>query len=322
MIQHLESLVGQSLMLTFAGSSATPELLDALAQTRPAGVVLFADNIQNPAGVHDLIRTLQAEAARLGLPPLLVAVDQEGGIVSRLPEPFTTVPSQMAQAATGNSDAAYACAQITARQLRAVGINLNFAPVLDVNCNPANPVIGTRSFSGDPDVVTRFGLAALRSYRDAGVIATVKHFPGHGDTDIDSHLGLPVVRHDLAHLKQVELAPFAAAVQAGVPAVMSAHVVLEALDEFPATLSAEVLTGLLRCDLGFDGVVFTDDLTMRAITDRYGLTEATVRAKTAGSDVVLLSVRSLDEQIAVARALHEAVASGALPSTPFEATAG
>ncbi len=322
MIQDLESLVGQSLMLTFAGSSATPELLDALAQTRPAGVVLFADNIQNPAGVHDLIRTLQAEAARLGLPPLLVAVDQEGGIVSRLPEPFTTVPSQMAQAATGNSDAAYACAQITARQLRAVGINLNFAPVLDVNCNPANPVIGTRSFSGDPDVVTRFGLAALRSYRDAGVIATVKHFPGHGDTDIDSHLGLPVVRHDLAHLKQVELAPFAAAAQAGVPAVMSAHVVLEALDEFPATLSAEVLTGLLRRDLGFDGVVFTDDLTMRAITDRYGLTEATVRAKTAGADVVLLAVRSLDEQIAVARALHEAVASGALPSTPFEAAAG
>ncbi|MDP9368673.1 MAG: beta-N-acetylhexosaminidase [Chloroflexota bacterium] len=321
MSQNLESLVGQSLMLAFVGSTATPELLDALAQARAAGVVLFADNIQTPAGVHDLIRTLQGQAAALGLPPLLVAVDQEGGIVSRLPEPFTTVPSQMAQAATGDSAAAHGCALITARQLRAVGINLNFAPVLDVNCNPANPVIGTRSFSENPDIVTRFGLAALRGYKEAGVIATVKHFPGHGDTEIDSHLGLPVVRHDIARLKKVELAPYAAAVQAGVPAVMSAHVVLEAIDELPATLSAEVLTGLLRRDLGFDGVVFTDDLTMRAITDRYGLAQAAVRAKAAGADVLVLAVRTLDEQVSVARALRDAVASGALPAEIFEATA-
>ncbi len=322
MIQKLESLVGQSLMLTFAGPSAIPALLDALAQTRAAGIVLFADNIRTPAGVHGLIGTLQAEAAALDLPPLLVAVDQEGGIVSRLPEPFTTVPSQMAQAATGDSNAAHACALITARQLRAVGINLNFAPVLDVNCNPANPVIGTRSFSGDPDVVTRFGLAALRGYREAGVIATAKHFPGHGDTDIDSHLGLPVVRHDITRLKQVELAPFAAVVREGVPAVMSAHVVLEALDKLPATLSADVLTGLLRSDLGFDGVVFTDDLAMRAITDGYGFAEAAVRAKAAGADVLVLAVRSLDEQVSVALALCDAVASGALPPNTFEATAG
>ncbi len=321
MSQNLESLIGQSLMLTFAGSTVTPELLDALAQTRAAGVVLFADNIQSPEGVHNLIRTLQAEAAALGLPPLLVAVDQEGGIVSRLPEPFTTVPSQMAQAATGDSDAAYACARITALQLGAVGINVNFAPVLDVNCNPENPVIGTRSFSGDPDTVTRFGLAALRGYRDAGVIATVKHFPGHGDTEVDSHLGLPVVRHDLERLKRVEFAPFAAAVGAAVPAVMSAHVVLEALDDLPATLSPETLTGLLRRDLGFDGVVFTDDLSMRAITDRYGLLEAAVRAKGAGADVVLLAVRTLDEQIAVAGSLRDAVATGALSAGSFEATA-
>jgi beta-N-acetylhexosaminidase len=273
-----------------------------------------------PAGVRVLTDGLREEARRLGLPPPLVGVDQEGGVVGRLPPPFVTTPSPMAQAATGEPESAYRCAATTARQLRSAGINLNFAPVLDVNVDPANPVIGTRAFGDDPALVTRFGLAALRGYRDGGVLATAKHFPGHGDTAIDSHLGLPTIRHDLDRLRRVELAPFAAAVRAGVPAMMTAHLVASALGDLPATLSPAVLSGLLRRELGFDGLVFTDDLAMGAIAERYGAAAAAVRAKAAGADVVVLASRRLDEQVAVAEALAAAVEEGGLPVAAFAET--
>ena len=254
------------------------------------------------------------------LAPLLIAIDQEGGSVSRLPAPFVTVPSQMAQAATGDADAAYACARLTGEQLRAWGINTNFAPVLDVNNNPANPVINTRSFGQDPALVRRFGRAAIQGFRESGVIATAKHFPGHGDTSIDSHLGLPVVRHGRERLATTELAPFVAAIAAGVPAVMTAHIVFEALDDAPATLSRRILTDLLRGELGYAGVVFTDSLEMRAIAATYGPADAAIRSKAAGADV-LLPLGALDSQIAVAQALHAALEDERLDRASFESTA-
>ncbi|MCG8348659.1 MAG: beta-N-acetylhexosaminidase [Chloroflexales bacterium] len=312
--------VGQSVMLSFAGTQATAELRAALAQTRAAGVILFAHNIGTPAELHALCTALQSCAAELRLPPLLIAIDQEGGIVSRLPAPFVTPPSQMAQAATDDPVAAYACAQVTGQQLRAYGVNVNFAPVLDVNNNPANPVIGTRAFGADPATVTRFGLAALRGYRETGVVATAKHFPGHGDTTIDSHLDLPVLDHERARLDQIELAPFKAAIAAGVPAIMTAHIVFNALDDCPATLSRRVLRGLLRGELGFTGVVFTDALDMRAIADHYGKAEAAVRAKAAGTDVVL-PLGTLAEQVAVVEALRDALRHDRIPLGDFVVTA-
>ncbi len=263
-------LAGQSIMLSFGGTHVTCELVEALRRTRASGVILFARNIGSPAELYALIATLQEQAALLGLPPLLVGVDQEGGTVTRLRPPFTTVPSQMAQAASADPAAAYRCALLTGRQLRAFGINLNFAPVLDVNCNPDNPVIGTRSFGEDAAAVTHLALEALRGYQEAGVVATGKHFPGHGDTNLDSHLGLPVVRHPRGRLDKMELAPFVAAFEAGLPAVMTAHIIFEALDALPATLSRSILTGLLRDELQFDGVVFTDALDMQAIAGHYG----------------------------------------------------
>lgn len=316
----LADLVGQSLMLSFVGPEPSAEVLDALALARPCGVILFANNISTPQALAHLTATLQGRAAELGLPPLLIAIDQEGGSVSRLPAPFVTVPSQMAQAATGDAAAAQSCAAITGRQLRAFGINTNFAPVLDVNCNPANPVINTRSFGEDPAAVARYGLAALEGLRAAGVIATAKHFPGHGDTTVDSHLGVPTLRHARERLTAVELAPFVAAIQAGVPALMTAHIVFEALDHRPATLSARILRDLLRDELGFQGVIFTDALQMRAIADRYGPQEAATLAKAAGADV-LLPLGDLDEQLAVAQALQAAVLDGRVPRQVFEATA-
>jgi beta-N-acetylhexosaminidase len=312
--------IGQSLMLSFAGPEATPALLAALADIRPCGIILFADNIRTPAELYTLISTLQAHAATLGLPPLLIGIDQEGGTVSRLPAPFVTVPSQMAQTATGDPAVAYRCASITGQQLRAFGINTVFAPVLDINCNPANPVIGTRAWGQDTATVTTFGLEALRGYRDTGVIATAKHFPGHGDTAIDSHLGLPTVRHGRSRLEAMELAPFVAAIKAGVPALMTAHIIFEALDTLPATLSHTILNELLRAELGYDGVIFTDALDMQAISGTYGPIEAALRSKAAGADV-LMPLGTLAAQQRIAQALRAAVTDGRLPRAAFEDTA-
>lgn len=320
MTPRLTDLVGQSLMLSFEGCRATPELLDALSQTRPNGVILFAHNIGTPAELHALTSDLQAHAAQMDLPPLLIAVDQEGGTVTRLRAPLVTTPSQMAQAATGDPQSAYQCARLTGQQLRSFGINLNFAPVLDVNCNPANPVIGTRSFGEDPALVAEFAMAALHGYRTTGVIATGKHFPGHGDTDIDSHLGLPTVRHNRARLDEIELAPFEAAIRAGIPALMSAHIIFTALDVHPATLSPLILIELLRRELGFEGVIFTDALDMQAIAARYTPSESAIRSKAAGADV-LLPLGTLESQIEVARALAVAVERGELCHESFAATA-
>ncbi len=312
-------LVGQSIMLAFRGTRATSDVLDLLAYTRAGGVILFRNNIGTPADLYELVQTLQTHAAQLGLPPLFVAIDQEGGNVGRLPQPFTTVPSQMAQAATGDPETAAECATITAQQLRAFGINTNFAPVLDVNNNARNPVIGVRAFGSDPETVDRFGRAALEGYKEAGVIATAKHFPGHGDTTVDSHLRLPIVRHDRARLDEIELAPFRAAIAAGVPAIMTAHIVFPHLDDLSATLSRTILTDLLRSELGFDGVIYTDALEMRALRDRYTLAESSVLSKAAGADVVL-PLGPLDEQREAVDALCAALEDGRLQSDMFEST--
>lgn len=317
---ELRTLIGQSLMLSFWGVSDVDAVLHAASETRAGSVVLFRNNISDPEQVYELTRRLQAHARSLGVPPLLVAIDQEGGIVSRLPAPFVTVPSQMALAATGQAEAATEAALITGQQLRAVGINTNFAPSLDVNNHPANPVIGTRSFGSDPAAVARFGLAALDGYRDSGVIATVKHFPGHGDTAVDSHLGLPQLGYGRDRLDMIELAPFIAAFRAGVPAVMTAHIVFDAFDTLPATLSHAILGDLLRREFGYDGLVFTDALEMKAIADTYGPVEAALRSKVAGADV-LLPMGTLDEQIAIAHALTAAVEAGRMERTLFVETA-
>lgn len=312
-------LAGQALLLRFDGAAPDAALRAALARTRAAGVILFGANIVGPAQLHALCATLQAWAAAAGLPPLLIGIDQEGGTVTRLPAPFVTPPSQGAQGATGDPADAYSCAMLSGRQLRACGVNLNFAPVADVSSNPANPVIGIRAFGAEVATVTACVEAALRGYAEAGVLACVKHFPGHGDTSVDSHLGLPVVEHTLERMGQVELAPFAAAVRAGVPAVMSAHVVFRALDPRPATLAPPVLRGILRERLGFDGLIFTDALDMGAIAAQHSAAEAAVLALQAGADIAM-PLGTLDDQVAVAEAITAAYADGRLSREQGAAT--
>jgi len=313
-------LVGQSMMLRCEGPDFTDEARAAFREIRPCGVIFFADNITSRMQVHGLTSELQAEARSLGMPPLLIAADQEAGIVSRLPADMVTPPGAMALTANGNDPDTERAARITGTQLREVGINVNFAPVVDVNNNPSNPVIRTRSFGDTVDKVVAGALATMRGLESTRVVSCVKHFPGHGDTNVDSHLGLPVIGHPLSRLHEIELAPFKASIAAGVPAVMTTHIVFPELDEHPATLSRAILTGLLREELGFGGVIFTDSLSMDAIDTRYGLEETAVRCKAAGVDV-LESNEALEKQLVRHRALVAAVDHGTLPTEFFTSTA-
>jgi len=313
------ALVGQSMMFRFEGPVFIDEARAAFAEMRPGGVLYFGDNITSREQVRNLSADLQAEARRLGMPPLLIAIDQEGGIVSRFSPDMVTVPGAMALTADGDPADIEAAARITGEQLRAIGVNVDFAPVVDVNNNPKNPVIRTRSFGDTVGRVVDGALAQIRGYEAAGIAATVKHFPGHGDTSVDSHLGLPVIDHPRTRLDEIELAPFRAAIAAGVPGVMTTHILFPAIDTDPATLSQPILTGILRHDLGFTGVIYTDSLSMQAIEDRYGHGVAAIRCKQAGVDV-LEANEPIAHQLTRFRALVDALGDGRIPAAIFAAT--
>ncbi len=274
-------------------------------------VVLFVRNMPDPVATAALTQALQALANRHLGAPMLISCDQEGGSVLRLPEPASAIPSAMAVAATGSLEDAETTAMVTARELRAVGINMNLAPVLDVNTNPSNPVIGTRSLGEDPQRVALLGQAVIAAHRRQGVAACAKHFPGHGDSDVDSHLALPVLRHLRPRLDAVELVPFRAAVAQGVEAVMVGHLAVPALDRSgcPASMSPAAIEGLLLTELGYPGIVCTDCMEMAAAAALVETPEAAVRAFEAGADLILIS-HTPEKQRAAARALREACASG------------
>ncbi len=285
-----------------------------------AGVVLFQKNVVAPTQVAALTAALRA-ITREG-PPLWLSIDHEGGLVTRFPmspppggPAMTALPSAMALGAAGDPALARRAGEVAGRELRALGFSLNFAPVLDVNNNPANPVIGTRAFGETPAQVAAMGLAYVEGLRAAGVAATAKHFPGHGDVNVDSHLGLPRVDHDLARLRAVELAPFAEVARAGVAAVMTAHIVFPALDPsgVPATMSAPILTDLLRRGMEFRGFVVSDSLRMRAIVDHFGAGEAAVAAVRAGCDAVL-ALGPVELQRDILDRLADAIEQGAIPA--------
>jgi len=292
-----EQKLGQLFLTFFEGPHLSDALREMIEAYHVGGLVLFsaAGNVVDPAQLAALTNAAQEAALASGGVPLLVAADQEGGTVVRLRDGFTVSPGNMAIGATGSPDRAYQMGRVTAAEMRAVGVNCNLAPVLDVNSNPANPVIGVRSFGSSPEAVADLGAEVIRAYRDEGVIATAKHFPGHGDTEVDSHFGLPVVAHDRARLDAVELYPFRAAIAEGVGAIMTAHVEVSAVDAtegLPATLSAPVLQGLLREELGFDGVIMTDSLGMGALMERYSIGEAALAAFLAGADVLAFGADS------------------------------
>jgi beta-N-acetylhexosaminidase len=292
----------------FDGLEPSAEVRELLARG-VSGAVLFARNVESPGQVAALSAELKREARR----PFLLSVDQEGGRVMRLraAQGFTELPPMRALGATGDEVLARAVGALLGRELRAVGIDQDFAPVVDVDTNPRNPVIGDRSLSRDPAEVSRLGAALVRGIQSAGVAACAKHFPGHGDTLQDSHLVLPRLPHDLSRLRAVELPPFRAAATAGVAAVMTAHVVFETIDaEWPATMSAPVLR-LLRLECGFRGAVISDDLEMQAVAAHFPLEEAVPAAVNAGADLLLVCHRAEAQHRAI-DALRRAVERGAV----------
>ncbi|WP_027881309.1 beta-N-acetylhexosaminidase [Meiothermus rufus] len=296
------------MMVDLPGPSLDATTRAHLKRYRFAGVCLFRRNIQSPEQVRGLvadIRELLGEEA-------WIAIDQEGGAVQRVLE-FAQAPAPMALGAVGDAGVARAVGAAVGRALAALGINWNFAPSLDVNTNPKNPVIGERSFGSDPKKVARLGLAWARGLEEAGVMGTAKHFPGHGDTVLDSHLDLPVVNKPLEELERLELYPFRKAVEAGIRSIMTAHILYPALDaQYPATLSEAILTRFLRDKLGFQGIIVTDALDMKAITKNYSIGEAAVRSLQAGADLIL-SLGGPEVQIAQARAIQQALEEGVLP---------
>jgi beta-N-acetylhexosaminidase len=257
------------------------------------GIIYFAwsGNVQNPRQIAGLSNGIQRAATSSGAEiPALIATDQEQGLVVRVTEPATQFPGNMALGAARDPSLAKSAAEITGEELRAMGINQNFAPVADVNVNPENPVIGVRSFSSNPGLVSSLTEAQVLGYQREDVAATAKHFPGHGDTNVDSHTGLPEIDHTREELDSIDLPPFEAAIGAGVESIMTAHIVVPALDDSgrPATLSRPILTDLLRREMGFDGVVVTDALDMQGVREMFGDDRVPVEAIKAGADLMLM----------------------------------
>ncbi|MGW0705226.1 glycoside hydrolase family 3 protein [Streptomyces sp. NPDC002643] len=331
----LEEKVGQLFVSRVYGHSATePDQADIdanlkelgvrtaaelLAKYRVGGIIYFswAHNTRDPHQIAGLSNGIQR--ASLDLPrglPVLVSTDQEHGIVARVGKPATLLPGAMALGAGGSRADAREAARISGAELRALGIRQDYAPVADVNVNPANPVIGVRSFGADPDAVSGLVTAQVKGYQGAGVAATAKHFPGHGDTAVDSHYGFPVIEHSREEWATLDAPPFRAAIRAGIDSLMTAHIMVPALDPSgdPATLSRPLLTGILRDELGYDGVVVTDALDMKGVREKYGDDRVPVLALRAGADQ-LLNPPSLD---VAWNAVLTAVRSGELTEARIE----
>jgi len=310
--------VGQRMMAGFDGPKLDDKFIELVKKWKIGNVVLFKWNITDTEQLRELCDDIQRLVLQETGKPAFIAIDQEGGAVSRLSDDATRVPGAMAIAATGDPANAYNAGRMTGLELRALGVNFNLAPVLDVNSNDANPVIGVRSYGEIPETVIRYALPMMRGLDDSGTLSCGKHFPGHGDTSVDSHLALPVVDKTMDELRSVELAPFQAAVEAGIPAIMSSHIVFPQVDPGkPATLSRKILTGLLREEMGFQGLIMTDCLEMKAIQHTVGTVKGTVEAIKAGSDLVLVS-HTADLASASAEAIGQALEAGEIDREEWE----
>jgi len=281
----LEEKIGQMIGLAFSGTSYSDELKMQIEDIKAGLIIYFKDNCASPKQVFELNKEILKHAK---IPPF-IAIDQEGGMVARVTEGIVQSPGAMAISATNNVDSAYKLAFNMGLDLRRLGFTFNFAPVADVNNNPLNPVINVRSYSEDPNVVCKYVREATRGYHDALIMSSLKHFPGHGDTVVDTHLGLAKVDYDMDRLNKIELKPFIMAKEEGLPGIMAAHVMYTSIDDkYPTTLSKKVIQGLLRDKIGYDGLVVTDSLTMKAVFDNFSLEEIVLHTFESGCDIMLL----------------------------------
>lgn len=307
----VKQMLGQKLIFGFHGTQLPEDFKELIREYQIGNVILFLRNVQSAEQLRSLCSQIQSLILEVTGFPAFIVIDQEGGIVSRLPADAVTVPGAMAISAAGDPDYARLASEITIRQLRGLGVNFNMAPVLDVNTNPENPVIGVRSFGDDPQKVALFGEAAVRAYAETGIYCCGKHFPGHGDTNVDSHLGLPVIDKTIEELEEAELVPFRRCIEAGMSAVMSSHILFPNIEKenLPGTMSRTIITDLLKNRLAFRGLVFSDCMEMNAIQKYYGTAKGAVAAFRAGVDLVGLS-KTIELMWETARAVNEAAEAG------------
>lgn len=305
----LEEKIGQLLIVGVEGTVFSDDINRLIMDYHVGGIILMGKNQSTAAKMLALINDSKRANAQNKI-PLIFSVDEEGGRISRLPKDFPRLPTNEEIGLRNDPAFSFRVGQYLGDALNAFGYHMNFAPVLDINSNPRNPVIGNRSFGSTPEVVTELGIATMQGMLDKNIIPVVKHFPGHGDTETDSHLSLPVVNKTIKELKQLELIPFQKAIDENVDVIMVGHILFPVLDQkYPSSLSKAVITDLLRDQMNFDGVVITDDLTMGAIVNEYSVSRASVLSFLAGSDVLLVK-GDYENEVNVFHALKSAVESG------------
>ena len=307
--------IGQGLVVGFSGYEVPGELRDLVKNYNVGNFILFKRNIKDGFQLRNLCNELQTLALEENGTLAFIAIDQEGGAVSRLGADAAVIPSAMCVSATGNPENAYLAGFITGQELRAMGVNFNLAPCLDVNANLDNPVIGVRSYGDTPKLVSAYGTRMIQGLLDSGILCCAKHFPGHGDTSVDSHLSLPKIDKPFKEMEVCDLVPFIAAIEKGVPAVMTAHILFPQIepDPVPATMSQRIITGLLKEKIGFKGLVISDCMMMQAIQAYYGTVNGVVSALGAGVDLVLIS-HSIPLAAQACEAIETALADGHLAS--------
>ena len=305
----LDEKIGQLLIIGFEGSIINDYNIKMIEEYKVGGFILFSRNIIEENQLLDLVNNLKVENNHNSV-PLFISIDEEGGKVSRLPNTYKKLPELKSIGDSNNPVLSYEYGQLLGNRLKLLGINLNFAPVLDINSNPNNPVIGNRAFGNTVDLVIDNGIPLFKGIESTGVIPAVKHFPGHGDTLVDSHIDLPIVYKSLDQLEQLELKPFKRAIEEDVDMIMVAHILFPELDDlYPATMSKSILMDLLRKDLAYNGVIISDDITMGAILENYSIEQASLNFLKAGGDIVLIC-HGEDNPIAVIQFIKDSIKNG------------
>lgn len=304
----LEDKIGQMILAGVSGTTMDANAKQLINQIHVGGIIFYQNNFETPAQAVQFVN--QLKTGNSSSQPLLLGVDQEGGRVARLPGGLVNFPLNKQIGQVNNPEFSFKVGTLLGQELKEFGLNLDFAPVLDINSNPNNPVIGDRSFGNDAEIVSKLGVQTMKGIQSQNVITTIKHFPGHGDTSVDSHLDLPVVNKSLKELKELELIPFERAINQGADVVMVAHILLPQLDKAnPGTMSKAVMTDLLRKQLGFTGVIITDDMTMGAITEHFDIGQAAVESVKAGSDIILVG-HDFQNVVKIISSLKTAVQNG------------
>ncbi len=309
--------IGQMVLVGLDGYENGDASRQMIEKYHVGGFILYSQNIKDSNQLLDLINSLKASNLANKI-PLFLSVDEEGGRITRMPDELVKIPAARKIGDINKEDFSFNIGSLIGKELKMFGFNMDFAPVLDINSNPQNPVIGDRSFGETADIVSRLGIQTMKGIQSQSVISVVKHFPGHGDTSVDSHKGLPVVKHGLKRLESFELIPFSDAIKDGADAVMVAHILLPEIDpEYPSSMSKVIINDVLRKNLGYGGVVLTDDMTMGAIAENYDIGNAAVKSINAGSDIILVCHDS-EKELAVLNNIREAADAGIIPEEKID----